>query len=87
MLPRVVAILRALTRSPGAPFRERLASLAMILSLLGKSRRDRDPRRRDPLARSRQALAGDGERLRLLEDAVRQEIERVVKSASSSGEK
>ena len=82
-LPRVTGpLLRSLVAAGGAPFRERLAGLAMVTSAILSTLRD--PRRRqsnDPLVRARAGLQADPARLQALDDQARAEVSAIVATA------
>jgi TPP-dependent pyruvate/acetoin dehydrogenase alpha subunit len=82
MLPMVWPMTRSLLRVRGAPLGERLASLRTILSTLIRSGQDLlAAQERDPLHRTRSALASEPQRLQSLETEVAFEIAQAVKAA------
>ena len=82
MLPMVWPMTRSLLRIRGAPFKERLASLRMILATLVRSGQDLwAAQERDPLSRTRNALACEPRRLQSLETEVAFEIAQAVEAA------
>jgi pyruvate dehydrogenase E1 component alpha subunit len=82
MLPMVWPMTRSFLRIRGAPLRERIASLRMILSTLVRSGQDLvAAQERDPLNRTRKALASEPQRLQSLETEVAFEIAQVVEAA------
>ena len=70
-------------RRGGAPLGERAAGVRRIVESLSDARHDpRQDASKDPLARTRDALQSDPDRLEALEAAVRQDIDAVVFAAT-----
>lgn len=82
MLPMVWSVTRSLLSIRGAPLKERLASLRMIMSTLAKSGQDLlAAHERDPLGHARRTLSSDPQRLQSLEAEVASEIAQAVEAA------
>jgi TPP-dependent pyruvate/acetoin dehydrogenase alpha subunit len=81
-LPRIaVPLTRSFLRPGGASLRERLAGMKVVLSSLLNALQD--PRRsptNDPVARARITLMSDPERLRQVEDTLKQEMAETLSS-------
>jgi hypothetical protein len=78
-----VPLIRSFLRPGGAPLRERIAGLKIVMGAMRQTQRD--PRRNpdnDPLRRVRAALAADAQRLQALEEQAQGEIRRAFASAS-----
>jgi pyruvate dehydrogenase E1 component alpha subunit len=87
MAPMALPLTKAFLSPKGAPIKERAASLWSILSSIRKAGEDLvEAKQRDPLARARQKLTSDPDRLQILEDEVAREIQRVVESATGRRE-
>jgi TPP-dependent pyruvate/acetoin dehydrogenase alpha subunit len=82
MTPMAWPLTKAFLSPKGAPIKERVASLWSILSSIRKAGEDlAGAKQRDPLARARQKLPSDPERLQVLEDEIAREIQQAVESA------
>jgi len=84
-LPKIAwPLLKSFLTPGGAPLRARLRSLRVLLNSLWKVRAELAAQPGgDPIAKTRQTLSSDLERLRDLENAVRQEIDAAVAQATS----
>lgn len=82
MLPMVWPVTRSLLRIRGAPLKERLASLRMILTTLVRAGQDLSAaQERDPVDRARCTLSSDPQRLQSLEAEVAFEIAEALQAA------
>ncbi len=86
-MPRIAGpLVRAFTRSEGAPLAERLAGMQVVNGSISATRRDpRRNRSNDPLARARNRLRSDPARLQALETAARQEIDALLAGIRQEG--
>ena len=79
-------LIKSMLQPGGAPFRERLEGLGMVLGAVIATLRDprRDPAN-DPLRRTRLFLRSEAERLQEFEDQIRREMEELLASALVEG--
>jgi TPP-dependent pyruvate/acetoin dehydrogenase alpha subunit len=82
MLSNSWPLLKSLFYSKGAPFRQRLQALFIILNLINQTQAEHSAMSRsDPLVRARLKLLSEPPRLEDLENGVRQEINQIFESA------
>lgn len=81
MAPLAGPLTRSLFARGGAPFRQRVGSMASTLALVRRAASENTAPQRDPLLRTRSKLLADRERLRALEDEVSREIEQIAAAA------
>jgi len=79
-LPRATPpLMRAFLRRSGAPLRQRLYGLKIILSaILGTIRNPREKSNSDPVIQTRRNLESNPTRLNELETAIKEEISKIV---------
>lgn len=85
MAPMTGPLTRSLIARGGAPFRQRVGSMASTLALVRQSSRENTAPQDDPLRRARRKLLDDRERLKALEDEVSREIEQAAAAALAAG--
>jgi hypothetical protein len=86
MPPIAIPLTRAFFKRGGAPLRERVAGLRIVMAATLDA--FRDPRRKkanDPIFNTRALLQSNPDRLQELEDDIRREIDAALTAALSEG--
>jgi pyruvate dehydrogenase E1 component alpha subunit len=88
MIKLSIPLVKAHTQAKGAPLRERTASLKEMLGIIRESGRKHDSLEGDPIPPMRKKLWNmDAEKLTVVENQVKHEIETIVEQASMTAEK